>query len=100
LRIFELKGARYQQLILNEERLWLAELELGLGLWQGNYQGISGFWLRWYDVAGNWILTPSERAEEEYRQRELAQKRAEQEYQRAEQLAQRLRDLGIDLEQQ
>jgi Uma2 family endonuclease len=96
LRIFELKGARYQQLILSDERFWFAELELGLGLWQGTYQGINGLWLRWYDVTGNWILTPTERAEEEYRQRQLAQQRAEQEYQRAEQLAQRLRDLGID----
>jgi Uma2 family endonuclease len=99
LRIFELKGTRYQQLILTEERFWLAELELGLGLWQGSYQGVDGSWLRWYDVAGNWILTPSERAEEEHKQRELSEKRAEQEYQRAEQLAQRLRDLGIDPEQ-
>lgn len=59
-----------------------AKLELGLGLWQGNYQGIDRLWLRWYDVNGNWIPTS-----------------AEQERQRAERLAAKLPELGINPDQ-
>jgi Uma2 family endonuclease len=32
LRIFELRGAKYQELTLSDERFWFSELELGLGL--------------------------------------------------------------------
>jgi hypothetical protein len=37
------------------------DIQLGLGLWQGFYGEAIRVWLRWYDVAGNWILTPEER---------------------------------------
>ena len=64
----------------------MPNLELGLGLWQGAYQGIERLWLRWYDANGNWIPTPEEEQNI----------RAEQEYERAERLAARLRELGVD----
>lgn len=64
----------------------MPELDLGLGVWQGEYQGIQRQWLRWYDAKGNWISTDAEQE----------QQWAQQAEQRAEQLAQRLRDLGID----
>ena len=94
LRAFTIQASNYTELNLEEEpRIWMPNLELGLGLWHGTYQGIERLWLRWYDVNGNWIPTPEEqqaiRAEREHQ-------RAEQEYQRAERLAARLRDLGID----
>jgi len=54
---------------------------VGLGLWQGSYQGTEGLWLRWYDHTG-WIPTPVERADTES--------------QRAEKLAAYLRSQGID----
>jgi hypothetical protein len=38
----------------------LAEAQLGIGLWQGSYQGVERLWLRWYDRNLNWILTPEE----------------------------------------
>jgi hypothetical protein len=87
---------------------------LGLGLWQGEFQGIERLWLRWYDAQGNWILTEAEQAlkqaEQErtekaqaLQQAEQERQRAEQERQRAEQaestlesLIQRLRESGID----
>ncbi|NBD32492.1 MAG: hypothetical protein GVY17_05870 [Cyanobacteria bacterium] len=78
---FELKGSRYQPLSIEEQGVWLEQAELGLGLWEGEYQGINRLWLRWYDQNNNWIPTP-----------------AEQESQRAEHLAQQLRALGIDPE--
>lgn len=78
LRAFELTGGRYQPLDLPEPKLWLERLGLGLGVWQGAYDGVVGQWLRWYDRAGVWVPTPEERAEEE-------NQRAEQERQRADQ---------------
>jgi predicted transposase YdaD len=35
---------------------------LGLGLWQGAFEGVTRHWLRWYDDQGNWIPTDAERA--------------------------------------
>lgn len=51
LRAFKLNGAHYQELELQEPQLWISELDLGLGLWQGEYQG-EQLWLRWYDAWG------------------------------------------------
>jgi Uma2 family endonuclease len=103
LQAFGLVTSRYQALSIEEEGLWLEEVQLGLRLWQGSYQGIERFWLRWYDGSGAWIPTPAELAQQESQQKQLAQQqieqerqRAEQERQRAEQLAARLRALGID----
>jgi len=93
LRAFGFSPEHYIELDLNQPRVWMPGLKLGLGLWQGSYQGIERLWLRWYDAMGNWIPTSAEqeskRAEQEYQ-------RAEREFQRAERLAARLRELGID----
>jgi Uma2 family endonuclease len=110
LQIFQNIAGRYQELTLTEPRIVLPELELGLGLWQGTYQGIERLWLRWYSVAGDLIPIPAELVEQERQEKELAQQqieqerqraeqerqKAEQERQRAEQLAAQLRALGIE----
>jgi Uma2 family endonuclease len=107
LRVFRLQGAHYEELELQEPRVWMSELELGLGLWQGEYQGIERLWLRWYDAQGNWVPTEAEqqrqRVEQERAEKAEALQQAEQERQRAEQaesrlesLMQRLRESGID----
>lgn len=83
---FGLMMNQYQPLEIAEQRVWLLEVGLGLGLWFGRYQGIERHWLRWYDEGGNWLLTP---AEAEYRRAEQEKQRAEQEKQRAEQEKQR-----------
>lgn len=80
---------------MTESQLWLPELELGLGLWQGEYEGIEGLWLRWRDVEGKWIPTSRERTEQERQRAEQAELQLEQERQRAEQLAARLQELGL-----
>jgi len=89
LRAFKLNGAHYQELEVQDGRVWMSELGLGLGLWQGEFQGINRLWLRWYDAQGNWILTEAEqerqRAEQERQRAEQERQRAEQERQRAEQ---------------
>jgi Uma2 family endonuclease len=109
-RAFQLVGARYQEMNPPDQRLWLEEAQLGLGLWPGEYQGVSGSWLRCYDNTGNWIPTIAEqasvaqqRAEQAQQQVKLVQQRAEQErlradqeQQRADRLAEQLRLLGIN----
>jgi Uma2 family endonuclease len=86
LRAFQLEAGRYQQRPLTETRVWIADLNLGLGLWQGMYDEVPSFWLRWYDADGNWVLTEAEQERQ----------RADQAQQRADALAQRLRDLGVE----
>jgi outer membrane murein-binding lipoprotein Lpp len=107
-------GNLYREQVLTESRFWIPELELGIGLWSGCYQGCSRLWLRWYDVSGDWVLTPeeferqraelesqraeleSQRAELESQRAELESQRAQSESQRANRLADRLREMGIN----
>ena len=81
----------------------LPGIGLGVTLWEGEYEDLSGTWLRWIDSEGNLLLTGKERAEQERQRAEQERQRAEQERQRAEQerqraeaLAAKLRELGID----
>jgi Uma2 family endonuclease len=78
LRAYQWIDGQYQALAIKEGRTWLPDLKLGLGLWQGEYDGINREWLRWIDARGNWIPTPEEKL------------------QKAEA---KLRELGIDLDQ-
>ncbi|NCJ08338.1 hypothetical protein GS597_17860 [Synechococcales cyanobacterium C] len=100
LRAFQLVSDRYQELNLSEPRIWMPTLNLGLGLWEGEYQGIHRPWLRWYDAKQNWVSTEVEaerqKAEQAEHRAEQERQRAEQEHQRAERLAARLKALGID----
>jgi Uma2 family endonuclease len=86
LRVFQLVGSSYSELELSEPRVWMNDIQLGLGLWQGVYRGIDRVWLRWYDAAGNWILTPEERERQG----------VERERRRVERLAEQLRSLGVE----
>lgn len=102
-RVFQLHGSRYTELELLQSRLWIEEIGLGLGLWQGTYENIERQWLRWYDAEGNWMSTFGERAEQERqranRERQRAEQerqRAERERQRAERLAAQLQALGVE----
>jgi hypothetical protein len=60
LRVFGLQNGCYQPVALTGARFWFEELQLGLGVWSGSYQGAEGEWLRWYDAAGVWIPTEAE----------------------------------------
>jgi len=59
-RLFQLEDGRYREARLLNNRFWIPEIQLGLGVWEGSYQGTVQHWLRWYDVAGNWILNHQE----------------------------------------
>jgi Uma2 family endonuclease len=81
-RLFQIQATRYEEMTLPDQKFWFPEINLGLGRWQGSYEGVEGRWLRWYDAEGRWLPT--------------AQERAEQERERADRLADRLRELGVD----
>ncbi len=65
LRYFRLEGGQYQEQSLNPELslVWLADLDIGLGIWQGAFEGVTAAWLRWCDRDGNWLLTDTEQAQ-------------------------------------
>jgi Uma2 family endonuclease len=85
LRSFVLNRQKYEPLTEH----WFPEVNLGLTLWEGVYEGQRGRWLRWCDRAGVVIPTGREFAE-------LQRQRAEQERQRAERLEAQLRALGVE----
>jgi Uma2 family endonuclease len=111
-RMFQLQGSQYTEQLVTDQRFWLSALELGLGVWTGNYAGVEGQWLRWYDWAGNWIPTEQERrinaeqlastaraeADTARAEADTAKAEAERERQRAELLATKLQELGITLD--
>jgi Uma2 family endonuclease len=94
-------------------RYWITEMNLFLGIWEGIKENRTGYWLRWWDENHELLLWGSEamlqerqRAEQERQRAEQERQRAEQERQRAEQerdraqrLAQQLRDAGINPEE-
>jgi Uma2 family endonuclease len=72
LRYFQWSEAGYQERSLNAEipQVWLADLEIGLGIWQGEFEGAEAYWLRWCTRDGNWLLTDTELAEQRFEQAE------------------------------
>lgn len=107
LRVFSLQSGHYLEMQVDAQKFWLPEIQLGLGLWEGEYRSMHRLWLRWYDKEGNWLPTDAEsakqqaqsaeqRAEYLLQRAESAEQRAESAEQRAEYLLQRLRDLGIE----
>jgi Uma2 family endonuclease len=94
---FGLTTSRYQPLSMDNQRIWLEEAQLGLGLWQGDCQGIERLWLRWYDREGNWILTPSEKEKQRAISAEQRAINAEQRSQELERLLNQYRQRFGDL---
>jgi Uma2 family endonuclease len=97
LEVRYLQGDRYELLCPDSQgRYFIPPLNLSLGIWQGKRQEISAYWLRWWNSDGNLLLWASERIAQERQRAEQEQQTAERERQRAEALARRLRELGID----
>jgi Uma2 family endonuclease len=114
LRVYERRGMSYHL----KPNYLLEEINLGLTLWTGEFEGSSyDHWLRWCDPSGNIFLTGDEkfelekqraeterqraesekqRAEAEKQRAEAEKQRAEAERQRADRLSQLLREQGID----
>lgn len=83
LTIYSLKGLSYRR----HDSLQLPDTQLGLTLWEGEFEGFHHIWLRWTDDFGNLIPTGKESAAHERAEKEAA-------LQRAEKLAAQLRALG------
>jgi Uma2 family endonuclease len=81
LRIFKLTGIKYQEI----PETWLEGVNLGLTLWEGEFENLNNVWLRWCDEEGNLLLTGDESAQ-----------KAEKELQ---ELKEKLRQQGINLDQ-
>ena len=109
-------------------RFWIAEMNLFLGVWKGKRSLLNVNWLRWWDQSENLLPWGSEIIEQERERAKQERERAEQERERAEQerqkaiqerqraeqaeaqlqqeqamcqrLSDRLKTLGIDLEEE
>lgn len=92
LRIFARQATRFVE---TTDR-WLAEVELGLTTWAGDYDGFDDVWLRWVDRNGVMLATGPEAKRQERAHTEEERQKAEQERQKVELLAAKLRELGID----
>ena len=106
IEVYALESERYNNQDPDENgRYLIPGMDLFLGVWQGTREGRTGNWLRWWNMAGELLLWPEERAEVE-RQRadraqqdkESAQTLLEQEKRRNQELFARLSALGIDPE--
>jgi len=84
LEVYRLDNSGQYQLQTPDEnnRLWIVEMNLFLGIWQGSRENRTGYWLRWWDEHGELLLWGSELATKER--------------QRAERLAAQLRSLGVE----
>ncbi|WP_341526396.1 Uma2 family endonuclease [Nostoc sp. UHCC 0302] len=99
-------SGRYQlQTADVNQRYWIGEMSLFLGIWQGSRENRIGYWLRWWDAQGELLLWGSELAAKERQAKDAAQQQAEQERQRAEQerqraarLVEQLKALGVEPE--
>jgi Uma2 family endonuclease len=80
LEVYKLINGKYLAVVGNP--VWLPELGLGIGKERQTYQGREREWMFWYDQAGNRVLLPEELLD--------------QEKARSQQLADRLRELGVD----
>ncbi len=107
LELYRLDQAGQYHLVAadTQGRFWLPEMDLFLGVWQGVRENRAGYWLRWWDDAGNLLLWGTEqvalerqRLEQERQRAEQERQRAEQEHQRAERLAAQLRAAGLEPE--
>jgi hypothetical protein len=97
LEVYTLSEGKYQLLAPNERGHYpISSLGVELGLWQGIYKNVELPWLRWWEENGDMLLTGDEQAEVEKQRAEVEKQRAEVEKQRADNLAAKLRELGLD----
>ncbi|MEH1997641.1 Uma2 family endonuclease [Nostoc sp.] len=93
LEVYRLDDSGHYQLEPADvnNRYWIAEMNLFLGIWQGERENRTGYWLRWWDENGELLLWGSELAAKEQQEKNAAQ-------QRAERLAAQLKALGVEPE--
>jgi Putative restriction endonuclease len=95
IRYFRLVNGQYQEqpVATQNPRLWIPEVKLGLGRWNGPFRALMQDWLRWCDAQGNWLPTEAEELRQE---RDVERQAQAIERQAKEKLEQYLRSIGID----
>lgn len=78
------------------KRYWLNEMQLFIGVWQGKRENREGYWLRWWDEAGNLLLWGTELVQQEREAKEREREAKEVALKRLEELEKRLRDAGME----
>ncbi len=93
IELYQLDSIGKYTLLSSDEnnRYWVAQINLFLGVCQGTRENRTGYWLRWWDEQGELLLWGSESIEQE-------QQRTEQERQRTQRLAAQLRAADIEPE--
>ena len=86
--------------------VWMPEVGLGIGYEQGSHEGDTREWLYWYNQQGDRLRAPDnvieqerQRAEQERQRAERFQQQLEQERRLREELLNRLRERGINLDE-
>ena len=86
LELYRLVNNKYELQTPNaNNRFWIAEMNLFLGVWKGKRSLLTANWLRWWDQSENLLPWGSEIIEQERERAEQERERAEQERERAEQ---------------
>ncbi|MCS6814066.1 MAG: Uma2 family endonuclease [Cyanobacteria bacterium] len=94
LELYVLAEGRYQFKASDEnDRNWIAPMNLFLGAWRGEKEGRNGYWLRWWDADGNILPWAVERLAQEQQKLAQERRRAEQAEQQRQQLLDQLRNL-------
>jgi Uma2 family endonuclease len=65
LEVYQLDDSGQYQLLNPDanNRYWIAQMRLFLGVWQGTRENRTGYWLRWWNENGELLLWGSERSE-------------------------------------
>jgi Uma2 family endonuclease len=77
---------------------WFEELNIGLRLWEGEYEDIQDRWLRWCDARGNVIPTGVELSAQERSRADEAVSRADEAVSRADEAVSRASELDSELQ--
>jgi Uma2 family endonuclease len=93
LRYFRLIEGSYEEQAIapTNPRLWIPELEIGLGIWEEEFALLPQAWLRWCDRQGVFFPTDTEaerRAKEKERRAKEKERRAKEKERRAKEVAQ------------
>ncbi|MDX2256956.1 MAG: Uma2 family endonuclease [Pseudanabaenaceae cyanobacterium bins.39] len=104
LDLYRLVDNKYELQTPNaNNRFWIAEMSLFLGVWEGKRSLFNANWLRWWDQSENLLLWGCEiidqerqKAEQERQRAEQAEAQLQQEQAMRQRLSDRLKALGID----
>ena len=97
LDLFRLVNGRYESQVPNENNhFWIAEMNLFLGVWNGERSQISTNWLRWWDQSRNLLLWGKEIIDLEKQRADRVEAQLQQEQIERQHLIDRLKALGVD----